>query len=225
MAWKTWVFDCDGVLLNSNKVKCEAMYRAALPYGADNAKRLVDYHAENGGIGREIKFRWFFENVVEPSLEPSHAVDQLLRDYAEELTEGLARCEIAPGIHELAASLKAQGVSMLVVSGAEQAELRTVLRNRGLAQYFDGIFGSPDTKDEILAREIRRSTITKPALFLGDSRYDHEAASRAGLDFIFISDWTEFSDWKAYCADNGIVVSPRIRSVSETLESRQSVKF
>lgn len=224
MNWKTWVFDCDGVLLNSNKVKCEAMYRAALPYGEDNARRLVAYHAENGGIGREIKFRWFFENVVEPGRELNHAVNQLLCAYAEELKEGLARCEIATGIHELATGLKAQGISMLVVSGAEQKELRTVLSNRGLAQYFDGIFGSPDSKDDILAREIRRQSIQKPAVFLGDSRYDHEAASRAGLDFIFISEWTEFSDWKAYCSENGITVLPRIPCVGESLVAKYSTK-
>lgn len=215
MNWKTWVFDCDGVLLNSNKVKCEAMYRAALPYGAENAQKLVDYHAEHGGIGREIKFRWFFETVVEPGLDLQAAVDLLLKAYANELKEGLAECEIAPGIHDLASSLRAQGVSMLVVSGAEQGELRAVLNQRGLAQYFDGIFGSPDTKDEILAREIERQTIQKPALFLGDSRYDHEAASRAGLDFIFISDWTELKGWKEYCFAKEIAVLPRLSSLCE----------
>jgi phosphoglycolate phosphatase-like HAD superfamily hydrolase len=45
-----------------------------------------------------------------------------------------------------------------------------------------------------------------PALFIGDSKYDYEAATRAGLDFIFLSNWTEVADWKTYCATNKIKV-------------------
>jgi len=45
-----------------------------------------------------------------------------------------------------------------------------------------------------------------PALFIGDSKYDFEAANRAGLDFVFLSDWTEVADWQTYCAENNIVV-------------------
>ena len=32
------VFDCDGVVLNSNKVKTEAFYQAVLPYGEAAAR-------------------------------------------------------------------------------------------------------------------------------------------------------------------------------------------
>ena len=46
----TLVFDCDGVLLDSNKVKTDAFYKSALPYGENAANELVSYHKENGGI-------------------------------------------------------------------------------------------------------------------------------------------------------------------------------
>jgi phosphoglycolate phosphatase-like HAD superfamily hydrolase len=93
----------------------------------------------------------------------------------------------------------------MVVSGGDQAELQYIFAERGLASLFDsGIHGSPATKDEILSREIACGHIELPALFLGDSRYDHEAAQLAGLDFIFIHEWTEFSNWRDYCENNNI---------------------
>ena len=38
-----------------------------------------------------------------------------------------------------------------------------------------------------------------PALFIGDSQYDYRAASAAGLDFVFLSGWSEVKDCEAWC--------------------------
>lgn len=74
---------------------------------------------------------------------------------------------------------------------------------RGLDHLFDGgIFGGPDNKDVILPREMEGGAIRTPALFLGDSRYDFEAAQRAGLDFVFVSGWTEVKEWKSFVESN-----------------------
>lgn len=78
---------------------------------------------------------------------------------------------------------------------------------------FDGgLFGSPDNKDTVLAREKASGHLQFPALFVGDSKYDYEAASRAGLDFVFLSDWTEVADWQDYCASHKILALRRLAS-------------
>ncbi len=48
--YKTIVFDCDGVILDSNIVKTEAYYRTAKRLGVtdDQAQALVDYHVRLG---------------------------------------------------------------------------------------------------------------------------------------------------------------------------------
>jgi hypothetical protein len=40
--------------------------------------------------------------------------------------------------------------------------------------------------------------IRKPGLFFGDSRYDYEAAQRAGIDFAFVSGWTGAEGWEHF---------------------------
>jgi phosphoglycolate phosphatase-like HAD superfamily hydrolase len=90
-------------------------------------------------------------------------------------------------------------IRKVVVSGGDQEELREVFCERGIHNIFtNGIFGSPDSKETILARELANDNIQKPALFIGDSRYDYESASKFGIDFLFVSDWTEFEDWRHY---------------------------
>ena len=62
--YSTLVFDCDGVVLDSNKVKTEAFYQATLPYGKSAAQAMVDYHVANGGVSRYKKFTYFLQQIV-----------------------------------------------------------------------------------------------------------------------------------------------------------------
>ena len=63
--YKSLVFDCDGVVLDSNVVKTEAYFRTAKNLGATDvqAQALVDYHIELGGISRYHKFNYYLKNT------------------------------------------------------------------------------------------------------------------------------------------------------------------
>ena len=113
-------------------------------------------------------------------------------------------CEVSPCLFELRE--KTPDTKWFVVSGGVEKELRDVFRNRSLFDLFDGgIYGGPMTKDEILNSLIKKNHIKFPALFIGDSKYDYEVASRAKLDFLFVSDWSEFKDWRNFCSSNKIL--------------------
>lgn len=195
--YQTLVFDCDGVVLDSNKVKTRAFYLATLPYGEEAAQAMVAYHIANGGISRYRKFAYFLEEII-TAAPLKNELQTLLDTYAMHAHEGLLNCEVARGLHEL--RRQTPDARWLIVSGGDQAELNEVFAMRGLVGLFDGgIFGSPNSKDEILSRECGNGNILQPAIFLGDSLYDYQAASRAGLDFVFMSDWSEVDNWKNWC--------------------------
>jgi phosphoglycolate phosphatase-like HAD superfamily hydrolase len=141
-------------------------------------------------------------------------LDELLQRYAANVATGLASCAIADGLAKL--RKKAGNSRWLVASGGDQAELRDVFRMRGIAPFFDGgIFGSPDTKEQILAREIESGNISFPGLLMGDSTYDHRVACQSGLDFVFISDWSELKDWESYVKTHGLAAAPSLLALAE----------
>lgn len=214
-AYSTLVFDCDGVVLDSNRVKTNAFYQATLPYGEAAAQAMVDHHVANGGVSRYKKFAHFLNQIAPVYAKQQGAnLEALLQAYARHVFDGLRSCKIASGLAAL--RKKTTSARWLIVSGGDQAELRDVFAQRGIAKWFDGgIFGSPDTKDEILLRELASCNIAQPALFLGDSKYDYQAASAAGLDFVFLSDWSELVGWKKWIKDQKIESYPSVRFLSE----------
>lgn len=193
--YSTIVFDCDGVVLNSNNLKTQAFYKATEVYGSDLAKMLTQYHVVNGGISRYKKFDYFFKHILGKEPLPEEMKD-VLEKFSCEVTNGLLGCEKSQSLARL--KRYTDGANWLIVSGGDQAELRQIFEARNIAKYFDGgIYGSPDTKEDILLRE-KEANIRNPALFIGDSKYDYEVANKYGLDFLFVSDWSEVVEWKEF---------------------------
>ena len=223
--YTTLIFDCDGVVLDSNKVKSEAFYQATLPYGEAAAQAMVDYHVANGGISRYKKFTHFLEKIVPAyaDLQQRPDLEALLQAYASHVRGGLLSCDLAPGLEVL--RQKTPNARWLIVSGGDQAELRDVFAERSIAEWFDGgIFGSPDTKEELLARELASDNIQHPALFLGDSKYDYQAASFVSLDFVFLSGWSEVADWESWAQEKQLASVGSVQSLLVDAQTRRTSK-
>lgn len=211
--YKTIVFDCDGVVLNSNKTKVNAYFEVAKRNGGTDAQAqaLVDYHVQLGSFPRNGKIEYYLNEIVKQPVTPE-TMQRYMDAFEDILDKTLMVCEVASGLQALKdATSQAR---WMLLSGGDQKELRKIFARRDLAQLFEaGIFGGPDKKDTVLARESANGNLQSPALFLGDSKYDYEAATRAGLDFVFLSDWTEVPDWKAYCQQNRIQVVNNLKAL------------
>ncbi len=204
--YSTLIFDCDGVILNSNIVKTEAFKQLTLPYGEEESNAMLRFHLANGGVSRYKKLSHFIDSIL-PAYskvnEGEYTLKKMLEEYSALVKQGLLNCEVAPGLDCLRKATT--NTRWLIVSGSDQKELRDIFFQRGLSEWFDGgIFGSPDTKDEILFREITRGNIKKSAIYFGDSKYDFECAQRAGLDFIFVYGWTELKAWQSFTSNEGL---------------------
>jgi phosphoglycolate phosphatase-like HAD superfamily hydrolase len=213
--YKTIVFDCDGVILNSNKTKVNAYYAVAKKMGGTEAEAqaLVDHHIAKGSFPRNGKIEYYLNHIKKQDITPE-LMQQYMHAFDEYLDKALMACEVAPNL--LALKAATPEARWMLLSGGDQAELRRVFPKRNLAHLFEaGIFGGPDQKEMVLAREKQNGNIQMPALFVGDSKYDFQAATGANLDFVFLSGWTEVKDWEHYCAENKIFV---LESIAELID-------
>jgi phosphoglycolate phosphatase-like HAD superfamily hydrolase len=184
------VFDCDGVLLDSNALKVSAFRKVVAQAGF--APPVVDafsqFQANNFGTSRHR----LFDMLLAGEFGPVAAVtrDQLLLSFGECCASGYIEVAETEGMQELLNALRA-AVPLYIVSGSDEDELCTVMRSRGLADRFFQVFGSPANKIENLAR-VRadlgaRGRAADKLVFIGDAEADLKAAKAVGATFVFMS--------------------------------------
>ena len=121
--YETIIFDCDGVILNSNFQKIEAYRNAAIEFGAseEQAQALVDHHIELTGISRHIKFKYFLSEIMHREV-CEDAMNELLRALNTQVLKLLNECEIAKGLSKLRERTKRS--KWMVASGGDEKEDR-----------------------------------------------------------------------------------------------------
>tara|TARA_B110000211_G_C13935068_1_gene488965 strand:- start:81 stop:740 length:660 start_codon:yes stop_codon:yes gene_type:complete len=196
--YKVAIFDCDGVILDSNKIKSEAFGLALRGEDPDLVKQFIEYHQQNGGISRYIKFEYFFKNIKK-QLNYDKSLAEALRLYGKLSKEGLLECSEIPGVRRILTHLNSLKIPCYVASGGDQAELRDIFGIRNLTVYFDGIFGSPLSKIENLAKINNEKCLTIPGVYFGDAHSDMQAAKKYGLDFVYITGASEWESGPLVC--------------------------
>ncbi len=196
--YRVAIFDCDGVILNSNAIKSEAFGLALPDEDPVLVEKFIKYHQENGGISRYIKFEYFFKHI---KMQTNYSLDleSALKRYATLSKKGLLECSEIPGVIKFLEFLNSAGIQCYVISGGDQLEVNEVLKKRGISLYFKEIFGSPLTKTENLKLISGGQVDLLPGVFFGDARSDMLAAKEFNLDFVYISGVSEWEDGIKYC--------------------------
>jgi len=196
------IFDCDGVILDSNPVKIAA-FRAAL---ADEDPLVVDAfiaeHRRTGGVSRYAKLARFYRELVAVE-DPDAATAEALERFAEAARAGLRTCPEVVGVRELLVAMRDRNIAIHVVSGGDQAEVREALELRGLAAFMTGIHGSPTPKREHLDRLRSEGELLPGGIYFGDAELDMQLAESFGLDFVFVAGVSDWEDGRAVVLDRG----------------------
>ena len=120
------IFDCDGVILDSNRLKSRA-YAKALPGEPTKlVNAFVDYHKKNGGISRYEKFLYYFSELKNiPNAEKE--IHIALRRFSSIVKKYLLECDYVPGVLEFIHEANSMGIPLFVVSGSDEKELIDIL--------------------------------------------------------------------------------------------------
>lgn len=212
------VFDCDGVLLDSNELKTECFTLALREAGcaeADTA-RFRDFQRANFGTSRQRLFEAFLSWELERP--PAQDRDGLVALYARQLRGRYVTTPATPGMREVVSLLRQPHI----VSGSDQAELREVLAERGDAPLFGRILGAPTGKAEHLAALQAETGVTAAAmLFVGDAEADFRAAAATGCHFIYMDGFsTARPRMRALQQEHGFPMIQDLRELPALLAAR-----
>ncbi len=192
MDYDFYVFDCDGVILNSNKIKSDAFVYALEGYKSEEIYKLVSYHKENGGESRYKKFEYFF-NGIHPVENSENYINNALDRFSSYVYKNLLECEYVPGVINFLKQLNSNNSKCFVNSGSDQEELIEIFNKREISSFFQEIYGSPNTKNFNNNKIIQSIDQKEKGVFFGDSALDYQTAKDFNLDFIYIFG---YSEWK-----------------------------
>ena len=182
--WQAIIFDFDGVVVESGKIKTQAFAELYRPYGEDIVAQVVQFHTQNGGMSRYRKFRHFQEHFLhQPPLTEAEERQLDIR-FSELVVEAVIAADPVPGAIELIRQQSGR-IPLFVASGTPEAELKVIVERRGLAPYFTAVRGAPALKKTIIA-EILAAHGLQPetVLMIGDAMADLEGAQANDTAFL-----------------------------------------
>ena len=179
---KTIIFDFDGVLVESTNIKTDA-FRKLFSKWTDHVDEIVDYHKDNMGLSRYVKFEHFYNNILNKPYSEEIGLE-LSRRFSEIVVEEIERAPFVKGAEEFLSS-KGGDYTFFIASGTPNDELSDIVRHKGLSKYFKGVYGTPATKTEITERVLKEHSLKRAeVIFIGDTRSDKVAADNTGLRFV-----------------------------------------
>ncbi|MCC6076902.1 HAD family hydrolase [Pseudomonas sp. GCM10022188] len=217
MRYRNYIFDCDGVLLDSNNFKLTAMRLALSGYSENLVDTFIEYFRNNFGKSRYHHITVFFDEFLKRESLPDEK-QQILDLYAQKCREQYLECNVCEGVFELLEAIPS--TNCWIVSGSDQDELREVFRARGLENYFVEIYGSPTRKSINIQNIIESSNLIKSeTCLIGDAEGDRQAAEENGIDFIFCSGYSNTPELAANYSNQGYRV---VESLLQIITEKQS---
>lgn len=179
------VFDFDGTLVDSNKIKISAFASCFADY-PQHLDVIMEYCSGHHHTPREVKFRHVFENILRKPFSADRKAN-LLKQYAQETTNKVIAAEEIEGATAFVKKIREQK-RIALLSSTPHSVLLYILQERGLRDLFDMVQGAPvDKTNWLRALKGKENLENEEVLFFGDAREDYYSAQKADIPFVAIA--------------------------------------
>ena len=188
-----FIFDFDGVIVNSNHIKAENFFKIFEINSIILKNKIIEYHNKNIGKSRFDKIRYFLKNFEELK-KYNFESNALLKKFSDNCIESISKCEEISGSTNFLKVLKKKRKEIILLSATPTSELKSILLNRNLDKMFKTVAGFPVNKTKFISSFIsKRSYDKKKIVFFGDSNSDYLAAKKNNIDFIHVKSNLNFT--------------------------------
>lgn len=175
------ILDIDGTLIDSNDAHARAFVEAADELGIEGAGFGSIREMIGMGGDKLIPRAFGFEEESARGERLSRRKGEIFRD------RYLPSLRPTPGARELLERLRGDGYTLVVATSAGEEDLEGLLHRAGVADLVEDATSSSDVESskpepDVVQAALRKSGASpREAVMIGDTPYDVEAATRAGV--------------------------------------------
>jgi len=189
------IFDCDGVIIDSNRLKMRGFKEALQEYDDHLVAELLEYNLVNGGLARDHKFRYFFKQLLSMNTNDTEKLTELKsKQFNQYCLKHFPTLPLTSGFIDYLQRLKSNDIPCYIVSGGNKGEIQLLVNQHKISSYFKGIYGNEQSKPDAIKLILTTANYQpENGTFFGDSALDGRAANQFGIPFIFVSEYADVS--------------------------------
>jgi len=170
------IFDFDGVIVDSNKIKFDTFYEI---WPSQLNKNIISNSIQQGGNRVNIISRIY--NSADIFSNSNHSTKSYIDAYSDSVHKKIIKLGVSKGILHF---LKATKKTLFINSATPQKELINLCSDLKIDKYFAGIFGTPKSKKENFNFIFENKQIkAHQVVFFGDMKSDKEVAQALKIEF------------------------------------------
>ena len=171
------IFDFDGVILNSHKIKTDAFYKIFKTFGEDVAIKTSKYHLDNIGISRFQKFDFIIKNILKDKKISKRFLNQKFNFYCNKKIEKLNVSKSLINFFKK----NSNNYELYVSTATPQKTISDILKKKKISKYFKKIYGSPYNKIQHINKKKKKDF---SRVFIGDTLEDYISSVKTHTKFI-----------------------------------------
>ena len=173
------IFDFDGVILNSHNIKTQAFYEIFKKYGKKIATKSKNYHINNVGISRYIKFEYILKYFIKKKINKKE-IENLSSEFKKICLKKIKKLQVPKNLLKFFKK-QYKNYNLFISTGTPQKEIENILKTKKIFKYFVKVYGSPMTKVQHINKINRKFLKT---LYIGDSYEDYISSKKTNVDFL-----------------------------------------
>ena len=193
--FEIFIFDFDGVILDSVDIKNKFFRKFFLEYGVEIGNLAYNHHIKNLGISRYDKIDFVYNNFIKKKLD-INTKKKILENFSNKIIESIQMADFISGVKNLLINLKKNNKKCFIISATPFEELEKIVNFKNLNGFFLKLYGSPKKKIQNyneLSNEFGISS--KKSVYFGDTINDLKFAKQKNINFISIGkNLLEYSD-------------------------------
>lgn len=180
---KTILWDFDGVILNSMKIKGDGFIELFKECNARDLKELEKYHYAHGGVSRFEKIQYFYNEILKKDISQKKIL-KLAEQFANIIEKKIFDKKNLIQESLLFIQKNYQKYNFHIVSGAEEKELNHLCKEFEIDKYFLSIHGSPTKKSILIKNIVQKYDYNMgETIMIGDAITDYDAALKNHIQF------------------------------------------